>query len=635
MSEGDTFSTLVREAFIEPLRSVLIVDDQYPTWEEILGSKANAADRPDTLRTHPSQKDWAKSGAGDALRVIHEFRSQRPGYVIDIHDGVGSCPPNVESSSNLQETASELADHLHQSDLLVLDYNLEGKLATLGGAKARKILRTVLTNKHFNLIVIHTAEPDLDHVLAECVISLMEKCTSSFSENMNARLRELDDKLDELEVEGKFVREELGEKLTIRQYLDFRESCNSIQDAVRKYLAGDGAFASLSVWVTEIGLIDNDRRYFLYWALREFERARSDVFSDEATESLSWKFDSRNRWLRTSKGFVTFVKKGTTNLLPELQRALECWKPNPSRLLSAKYRHALSSVGVAAEDKSLSKIGVFAQFYDNIREPARDGLSPEQAKLSREFKLKEHVSRQSEAISFIIEDDLVKFGEKIVRVDERSGNVFSSYYNIDLSNTETKKKSINEYNSYISTLPQKNDDDQLDSGHIFKLNNEWWVCATPACDLQPGQNTIAFIGESSDLRPFTAIKLATINSDELSNDHINSGSYCFIEDSKSNNITCLGLKTISEELRPGTQKITWRTFVAKKQGLISLGKCKVITPKLSNGSVETPECTIEVLAKLRYEYALNFIQRVGASVSRIGLGYASYPGAVRCDPKSR
>lgn len=634
MSENETFSTLVREAFIEPLRSVLIVDDQYPTWEEVLGSKANVADQPDTLITHPPQKDWKKSGANDALRVIHEFRSQRPGYVIDIHDGVESRLPRVESNSGSQETVSELADHLHQSDLLVLDYNLEG-IDALGGRKARKILRTVLTNKHFNLIIIHTAEPDLDHVLAQCVISLMEKCTSSLGENMNVHLQKLDDKLDELEVEEKFYRKELEEKLTVYQYLDFRESCDSIHGAVRAYLSGKGVFAGLFAWATEIGLVKDDRRHFLYWALREFERIRSDDFSDKATESLSWKFDPRNRWLRTSKGFVTFVKKGTANLLPELQKALESWKPNPSRLLSAKYRHALSSVGVAAEDKSLSKIGVFAQFYDNIREPARDGLSSEQAKLSREFKLKEHVSRQSEAISFIIEDDLVKFGEKIVRVDENSGNTFSTYYDVDLSIPETKKRAINEYNSYISTLPQKSDDDQLDSGHIFELNNEWWVCATPACDLQPGQNTIAFIGESSDLRPFTAIKLAKINSNELGNDHINSGSYCFVEDSKSNNIICLGLKTISEELKPATQKVTWRTFVATNQGLISSGECNVITPKLSNGKIETPECTIKVRAKLRYEYALNFIQRVGASVSRIGLGYASYPGAARCDPKSR
>ncbi len=38
-----------------------------------------------------------------------------------------------------------------------------------------------------------------------------------------------------------------------------------------------------------------------------------------------------------------------------------------------------------------------------------------------------------------------------------------------------------------------------------------------------------------------------------------------------------------------------------------------------------PEASATLVAKLRYEYALNYIQRVGSSVSRIGLGYAAYP----------
>jgi hypothetical protein len=151
------------------------------------------------------------------------------------------------------------------------------------------------------------------------------------------------------------------------------------------------------------------------------------------------------------------------------------------------------------------------------------------------------------------------------------------------------------------------------------------LCATPACDLQPGQNTIAFGGASSGLRPFTAIRLVPIKLDDLENDHINSGSCCFIEDQESREVICLSLRTTPEETKPATQKVTWRTFVAKNQGLISGGFCEIISPKLTDTAIELPEEKIQVITKLRYEYALNYIQRVGASVSRIGLGYAAYP----------
>lgn len=80
------------------------------------------------------------------------------------------------------------------------------------------------------------------------------------------------------------------------------------------------------------------------------------------------------------------------------------------------------------------------------------------------------------------------------------------------------------------------------------------------------------------------------------------------------------LRTVSDETKPGTQKITWRTFIAKNQGLISDGIFETIIPKLSDASIELPEEKMQVIAKLRYEYALNFIQRVGSSVSRVGLG---------------
>jgi len=39
--------------------------------------------------------------------------------------------------------------------------------------------------------------------------------------------------------------------------------------------------------------------------------------------------------------------------------------------------------------------------------------------------------------------------------------------------------------------------------------------------------------------------------------------------------------------------------------------------------IKSEQKEAQVIAKLRYEYALNYIQRIGVSVSRIGLGYVS------------
>lgn len=218
-----TFSSLIHEAFIEPLRSVLIVDDQYPTWEEILNSKIVGDAQDKSLEERSVGKDWVKKNPSESLAIIKEFRDRKPGFVIDIHDALAPTPAEVVSGTAPQESASELASHLHQSDLLVLDYNLEGEAGGLGDTRAREILRMVLANKHFNLVLLHTGEDDLDKVMTECLISLMQSCTSQFDEKVQQGLAGLDETLDELEVEGTFDRSKLTEFFPDDLYLAVRD----------------------------------------------------------------------------------------------------------------------------------------------------------------------------------------------------------------------------------------------------------------------------------------------------------------------------------------------------------------------------------------------------------------------------
>lgn len=614
MVEGTTFSDLVREAFIDPLRSVLIVDDQYPTWEEILNSAMDDV----------TQKQWRNEPNGP-LGVIKQFRNRKPGFVIDIHDGL--VPSADGSTLEATETPMELADHLHQSDLLVLDYNLEGESSGLGGEKARAILQSVLSNKHFNLIIVHTGEGDLEGVLFDCLLSSMKNCSSQFGQHLLEGLEQLDQKLKESVDEGGFDKKQLSQYFGINEYIEYRRPDIEEANLVDQYMQSKGILAPLGEWAKTLGLSGGERRSFLYWAIREFEKTKASMFADKPHEGLRWHSSEHCKWLRTVRGFVTFVGKGSEDLLKELQKALENWQPTPSRLLSAKYRHELNRIGVEAEDRTLSKSHVFAQFYSDICNfDSEDSASEAEGRL-RAAKLKDHVSRQSEAISFHIEDEIVRFGEKVVEADRTNGKGFSSYYGIDLTKEDVMRTAVAHYNSYVSTLPLKQKNDQLDSGHILKINGEWWVCATPACDLQPKQTTIAFIGHDDDLRPFTALRLYEDDVQGLSERQINSGEYCFVE-TEPRKIIALGLRILTKAAheKPETAtntKVTWRMFLAKNNGQINDHKLGVLQLKLHADGINNAEAVAQVVAKLRYEYALNYIQKVGASVSRIGLGYMS------------
>lgn len=613
MGEGATFSDLVKEAFIDPLRSVLIIDDQYPTWEEVLNSAMNS----DGQKVGISTKQW-HSDPTNPLRVINQFRDCKPGLIIDIHDGV--TPQATTSTLEAVESSEQLADHLHQSDLLVLDYNLEGDNSGLGGAKARTILQSVLANKHFNLIVIHTGENDLQTVFHECLISSMNSCTSVYDEKLDEKIGILEQKLDDLEDQEKFEKGRLEEHFGLSQYIYCRQPDIPQKTLLANYMKSAGELSSLSNWAKEAGLKGGDLKTFLYWAIKEFEKPRLSNFLQKEAEQLKWSDSNNCLWFRTVRGFVVFVEKNENDLLIHLQNALESWKPTPSRLLSAKYRHELNRIGVEAEDRTLLKSHVFAHFYSDICNTQTPGSSAAEADVRvRASKLKDHVSRQSEAISFHVEDEIVKFGEKVVSVDVSQVSDFATHYSVDLNEPSVRKKASAHYNSYISTLPLKHGDDQLDSGHILEINNDFWVCATPACDLQPKQNTIAFIGDTEDLRPFTALRLNLVNFDDLSPVDVNSGEYCFIE-KEPGKIIVLGLRASKSE-DVVSSKVTWRAFLAKKNGLIQRNCLQLLRPKLRGKNLINEKADANVLAKLRYEYALNYIQKIGTSVSRIGLGY--------------
>ncbi len=590
------FQSLIKEAFIDPIRSVLIVDDQYPTWAEILNEQLPEAGRDTELNKRSAAKSWRTQSKG-TLSVINQFRAQNPALIIDIHDA-------QEGGMPLERTAN----HLHQSDLLVLDYNLEGESSGLEGRRARQILKSVLRNHHFNLIVIHTQEKQLSEVFYRCLLSLCSPLYPSL--NQSALVQCVQESLDDLTDDELFNSKELADHFDHADYVKFRHKSNSCEQALRSYMRNEGPLSRLAAWADKLNLTGKYKRGFALWAIEKFEKDHEDIFSKECFDGLNWTLEDDKLWLRTGRGFVTFVKKNQQNLLGELQSALEAWRPSPSRLLSAKVRHEINCNGVEAEDRTLSKAHVFAYFYDLIR---KSGTEEKRATLVRE-----HLARQAETLSHQITSAVVKFGESIFVADECMNQQFASHYGVDLSDKIVERAAASQFNSYISTLPLVSDDDHLDCGHIFEMGNEWWVCATPACDMEPGQNTIAFTGNSSELRPFTALKLIVVKSEDLTEKHINSGRYCFAE-VEEGKIECLGLQDSNSDF--GSDKVTWRTFVAKKDGRLSNRSFDILSPVLNEGEIELAPKTAQVKAKLRYEYALNYIQKVGASVTRIGLGY--------------
>lgn len=163
-------------------------------------------------------------------------------------------------------------------------------------------------------------------------------------------------------------------------------------------------------------------------------------FSINPLQLLDWNVTEKCKWLRTSRGFVCFVRKGPENLMAELEVALLDWKPTPSRLLSAKFRNEISRLGAEVEETSLKQRHAYAKFYETICNPGSNELSAEHTELLRTYRLKNHVARQSEMLSFLVEDAVADFGRKIYQADLASGSTYHQHYRVDLSKEAEKNR---------------------------------------------------------------------------------------------------------------------------------------------------------------------------------------------------
>ena len=125
------YKALVEEAYLDPVRTVIAVDDEFPSLGTLLNQLVTAG------------KAWSgdMAAATTVLGIINHCRRRSRPWLVDVHDGA------------LLEGDTVAVPQLHQSDLIILDYHLAGEE---GGEKAVRLIRRLASNGNFNLIVVYT-----------------------------------------------------------------------------------------------------------------------------------------------------------------------------------------------------------------------------------------------------------------------------------------------------------------------------------------------------------------------------------------------------------------------------------------------------------------------------------------------
>ena len=344
---------------------------------------------------------------------------------------------------------------------------------------------------------------------------------------------------------------------------------------------------------------------------------------------FKWRYpgESDHPWIRTSGGFIAFAKKQNTQLLETLRDALADWKPSPSRMISSRIRAEISALGVMAEDTTFSDRRAHWKYYQELLAAK---ATSEAGDSQRKTLIEAHVARHTERLLDKVGIKAVEFGLKLVQSDPTSSDPnaagFASHYEVPPTIEGGPDLAINHYNAYISTKPVSGW--HLQPGHLLQVENELWVCASPACDLVPEQKPQIGISSSSKAssKPFLAVKLHSRTI--VGRSDVNSNTMVFLLNDAKNEVATYSIfPKAGEHGSP-----VWRIMFADKFGKFKAKDDKTADIGLNvvsgeSGKLEIKSVSAKIVGQLRYEYALNLINKLGVEFTRIGLDFVAPPEA--------
>lgn len=580
------YRDLISEAFISPIRSAVVVDDEFPTLDEFLNDRVAAEKKPHANR---------------AKEIIQFCRARSPfPWIVDVHDG-----RNITIDSEVLS-----ATHFDHTDLLVLDYHLKG--IDEGGDLAIHLLRKLARNEHFNLVIVYTNN-DIPDTVREIGVGLSSKaCYESFygaTEDLHIRkvieqwegtrpniLRELSDSIDRIAVikahaaglEG-FAR--FAENDDFSAFLEILSQApvrNFNPKNVLKYVL---------------------RKKFLL--IKEFmaETNFGMVHLDDGIDA-----DGKQvNWIRVDSLFVTVIKKSDVNpnqFDEYLVNAIQAWDPSPHRLILSRMRGEMSRRGVIVEKEVLQNPYLQAAWLKDIfnREKSEVRTS-----------VRRNVTRHWESLGSKIELSVLDFAERVSDY-LLAHNVQASKYSSPHVLSDAKKMALH-VNNYVCSKPV--DGHHLLTGHVFKLGaDEYWVCLTPACDLEPRGETGGVNKNLGMWKPFKAAQIIPMSDGTAALDNATRGNHLFLSIGGQEPTAFTFASSVSVE-QSSAPTLRWQQFYAANQGIFSDEKStfKVAISSDVEGSLQFLESKAKVVAHVRYEYALHLLHRLGSHLSRVGLDY--------------
>jgi len=590
-------AALIEEVYITPIKSVLFIDDKFPTYSDAInnsnieGAKldldalkleddaqyknqfADTPEAPPVREFDPILPDVAR-----ALKLTQSCREC--GYIFD-----------VENSAEAALKYEKQASFINKADLVVLDFILDDK--TGSSKDALSVIERLNETTRFNLVVVYTNnEPtEVAHEIAHYLRGKNEAATVS----KKAKKRV-----------GEFSKELISKSLT--DYLSGKSSVLELYKSLG--LEGQPSVEDLT---------------------NLFEDCLNRRFPDSPSRPVSLvrccgTTENQSPWICGKAVFISVIKKNdsdatVTSLLEILKNCLKSYVPSPISMLIHKSINTLKEGGTDLLEKAFGDEETRAALlYRALKAdfPAADDGR------KTELCLSDLMLKAFSVLSSGIQCETLQFGKMLLE-NCRGQCPQEKFHSMALDKEKVKTpcddgRLFLNVNAFLCSQPT--DTGHITTGTVFRRNDKTshvWICVTPACDMVPDRSRSGYRGKLSPSNYFEALKVERVTDPIAVLEHAQQANHLFLK--VEGDIQAFSICAESNN-EPKTY-----VFYTQNGGYVDEENSMMLNIIEPNGdkSLVMNEYSFKIIGQLRPEYASRYLAIKGDWNSRIGVDFVNYP----------
>ncbi|PRH85455.1 hypothetical protein C5L14_20920 [Labrys okinawensis] len=435
------------------IRTAVLIDDQFPDYLQIGTEDVGAF------------KETARA------KSIYQFIHRR-GLICD-----------VLNWREVGEARLELIDKVRKSDLIVLDYKLDGD----NPEPALQILRRLANTDHFNMVVLYTAD-----VTAPVAVAVAAAMRGVSPPDQRAMLKPAEE-----EAAHDFLEDPVNAEVDGPALLSWLVDGDAPNEWKKDFVVRMRE-AGVDVGVNK--LLDTLRRRWLKQLVGDYEHESTPILSIRSSS-----YGADDLWVQCGSCFVTIVRKVKADqhadegelIWTKLGAALRAWHPNLYRLLLSDIQNALEQESIADHARWLADdlcagLGLYLLPNDAAVREAANGAVRRGAiedLIDRFLDMMRHRLALNDRLAASGADLL---GERLAQPlaprpaeSDRYARARQLAHWTDDAEPDWRGKVVTSVNAFMVS-------DEFRGSHITTgsvlydpATEKYWLCVSPACDLVP------------------------------------------------------------------------------------------------------------------------------------------------------